>query len=70
MCVDVPSDDVVCEGIKVVEGVRDVGVFCCVVWICGLSWWDVKVRDVNVLVLCQMYFYCLQFCFLSVECLW
>ena len=51
MCVDVPSDDVVCEGIKVVEGVRDVGVFCCVVWICGLSGGYVNVGYVYVFVL-------------------
>ena len=52
VCVDVSSDYVVCECVKVLEGVCDVCVFCCVVWVGGLSGWYVDVGDVQMFVLC------------------
>ena len=51
MCVNVPCDDVVCEGVKVLKSVCDIVVFCCVVWICCLSRRYIDVGYVYVFVL-------------------
>ena len=37
VCVDISGDNVVRECVEVLECVCDVGVFCCVIWICGLT---------------------------------
>ena len=46
VCIYVPCDYVVGECVEVMKSVGDISVFCCVIWVCGLSWWYVNVRYV------------------------
>ena len=49
-------DDIVCKCVKVLKGVWGVNVFCWVVCVCGLSWWDVEFFCMSVFILWWVYF--------------
>ena len=46
VCIDVSCDDIVSECVEVLECVCDIGVFCCVIRVGGLSGGYVDVRYV------------------------
>ena len=71
MCVYVACCECgVWEVCYVVESSGYVFVFCEVVWVCCVSWWDVYVYKVNVFVFVEVKFYGLQFCLLDVDVVW
>ena len=67
--IGVPCDYMRTEGLQQGESSRDVLILGDVIWVGCLSWWDVEVRYIELLMLRQMHFDGLDFGFADIDLL-